>query len=115
MVGDLEVFLGDLHARVELQGAEELLDRLGDEALLIVENAEVVVRPRIGGIDAAGERAEDREIAFGEGGPGHGEPQVSRMASKMARRLARSGSSRKCPRSLRSGSSNRNWVSTQNT
>ena len=66
MVGDLEVALGDLHPRVELERARELLDGLGDEALLVVEDAEVVVRARVRRIDAAGKGAEDREVAFGD-------------------------------------------------
>ena len=64
VVGDLEIALSDLHARVELERARELLDGLGDEALLIVEDAEIVVRPRIRRIDPAGERAKNGEIAL---------------------------------------------------
>ncbi len=65
-VGDLEVALGHLHARVELERPRELVDGLGDEALLVVEDAEVVMRAGVRRIDAAGKGAEDREVAFGD-------------------------------------------------
>ncbi len=64
VVGDLEIPLRDLHARVQLECPRELLDRLGDEALLIVENAEIVVRPGIRRIDPAGKGPQHREVAF---------------------------------------------------
>ncbi len=72
VVGDLEVGLRDLHLGVELEGAQELGDGLGHQPLLVVQDAEVVVGPGVGRIDAAGERAEDGEIALGECGSAHG-------------------------------------------
>ncbi len=71
VIRDLEVLRRDLHARIELERPDELLDGLGDEALLVIQDAKVVVRSRIGRIDAAGERAQDREIAFRWRRPGH--------------------------------------------
>ena len=62
VVGDLEIALRDLHAWVELEGARELLDRLGDEAFLIVEDAEIVVRPCVRRIDPAGKGPQHREV-----------------------------------------------------
>ena len=67
VVGDLEVALGDLHAGIELEGARELLDRLGHQTLLIVEHAEIVVRAGVRRIDPARKRTQDREVAFGNG------------------------------------------------
>jgi len=64
VVGDFEIALRDLHARVQLEGARELLDGLGDETLLIVEDAEIVVRPRVRRIDPAGEGPQHREVAL---------------------------------------------------
>ena len=64
VVGDLEIPLRDLHARVELEGAGELLDRLGDEGFLVIENAEIVMRARIGGIDPAGKGPQDRYVTL---------------------------------------------------
>ena len=107
VIGDLEVALRDLHARVELERPRELLDGLGNEAFLVVENAEIVVRARIGGIDPAGKGPQDGDVTLRD-------RQVSRMASKMALRDARSGRSRKWPRSP-SWASMLNSVSTQNT
>jgi hypothetical protein len=88
VVGDFEVALGHLHARIELERVRELLDGLRDEALLVIENAEVVVRARVRRVDPAGEGPQNREVALGD-------DQVKRMASKMALRDARSGRSRK--------------------
>ncbi len=53
-VGDLEVALCHLHPGIELEGAGEFGDGLGDEALLVVEDTEIVVRPGVGRVDAAG-------------------------------------------------------------
>ena len=64
VIRDFEIALGDLHARVELQRPRELLDGLGDEALLVIQDAEVVVRPGVRRIDPAGERAKNGEIAL---------------------------------------------------
>ncbi len=64
VVGDLEIPLRNLHARIELEGAGELLDRLGDEGFLVIENAEIVMRARIGGIDPAGKGPQDRYVTL---------------------------------------------------
>ena len=114
VIRDLEIALRDLHARIELERARELFDRLGDEALLVVEDAQIVVRPRIRRIDPAGKRAEDREVTLGNRRSRRRHGQLRRMASKMALRDARSGRSRKWPRSP-SRASMLNSVSTQNT
>ena len=70
-VGDVEVALRHLHPRIELQRADELGDRVLDQPLLIVENAEVVVGAGVGGIDPAGKGAQDGEIALRQHGTGH--------------------------------------------
>ena len=95
-VGDLQVGLRHLHLRVELERASELGDRLLDQALLVVEDAEVVVRPGVGRVDPTGKGAEHREIALRERGGRH-DVRAVRMASKMDRSDAMSGSSRKWP------------------
>ena len=64
VIGDLEVALRDLHARVELERAGELLDGLGDEAFLVVENAEIVVRARVGRVDPAGKGPQDGNVTL---------------------------------------------------
>jgi hypothetical protein len=63
-VGNLEVRLRHLHLRIELERAGELGDGLFDQSFLIVENAEVVVGPGVGGVDPTGKRAEHREVAL---------------------------------------------------
>ena len=64
VIGDLEVALRDLHAGVELERPRELLDGLGHEAFLVVENAEIVVRARIGWVDPAGKRPQDGNVTL---------------------------------------------------
>jgi hypothetical protein len=54
-IGDLEVGLSHLHLRVELEGAGELRNGLVNQTFLVVENAEIVVCPRVGGVNAPGE------------------------------------------------------------
>src|SRR5215210_9537832 len=93
-VGDFEIALRHLHPGVELEGAGKLRDRLVDQPLLVIKNAEVVVRPGVGGIDPLGERAENRKIALRQRRGWHDRYGI-RMASKMARREATSGSRRK--------------------
>ncbi len=112
-VGDVEVVLRDLHLGVELERLHELADRLLHQTLLVVEHAEVVMRPGIGRIDAAGEGAENGEVALREHGARH-RGQGRRMASKIARSDGMSGRSRKCPR-RGSVPSTRKDVSTQKT
>ena len=70
-IGDLEIGLRDLHLRVQLQRAGKLRDRLVDQTLLVIQNAEVVVRPGVRRIDPLGERAENREIALRQRWGGH--------------------------------------------
>ncbi len=70
-VGDVEVGLRHLHPRVELERADELGDRVLDQPLLIVEDAQVVVGAGVGGVDPAGKGAQDGEIALRQYGPGH--------------------------------------------
>jgi hypothetical protein len=70
-VGDLQVGLGHLHLGVELQGAGKFRDRLVDQTLLVIKNAEVIVRPGVGRIDPLGEGAENREIALRQRGGRH--------------------------------------------
>ena len=60
----LQVFLGDRHPGVELERAGKRRDRLGKEATLVIEDAEVVVRAGIGRVDATGEGSQDGEIAL---------------------------------------------------
>jgi len=64
-IRDLEIALRHLHARVELQCAHERADRFLVQALVVVQDAEVVVRAGVAGIDATGERAEHGEITLG--------------------------------------------------
>ena len=70
-VGDVEVGLRHLHPRVQLQRADELGDRVLDQPLLIVEDAQVVVGAGVGGVDPAGKGAQDGKIALRQDGPGH--------------------------------------------
>ena len=113
-VGDLQVGLGHLHLRIELERAPEFGDRLGHQPPAIIQNAEVVMGPGVRRIDAVGEGSQDGEVALRQRGTGHG-PQVSLMASNTARREARSGISRKCPRRPRTSSAKTNSVSRQKT
>ena len=64
-VRDLEVTLGDLHPLVELQRAHECRDGLLVQPLVVVEDAEVVVRTGVGRIDALGKRPEHIPVAVG--------------------------------------------------
>jgi hypothetical protein len=54
-VRDLEVALRDLHLGVELESAHERRRRLGVQSLVVIEDAEVVVRPGVRRIDPPGE------------------------------------------------------------
>jgi hypothetical protein len=83
VVGDLEVALGDLHLRVELQRARKLRDRFGDQSLLIVQDAEVVVGPGVSGIDPAAEGSQDREVAIREHGRRHGSGDADRVEDRL--------------------------------
>jgi len=85
VVGDLEVALGDLHLRVELQRARKLRDRFGDQSLLIVQDAEVVVGPGVGGIDPAAEGSQDREVAIRERGRRHGSGDANCVEDRLER------------------------------
>jgi hypothetical protein len=70
-IGDLQICLGHLHPGVELECPGKFGDRFIDQALLVIKNAEVIVRPGVGGIDPLGEGAENREIALGKRGGRH--------------------------------------------
>ncbi len=98
-VRDLEIALRHLHLRIELERAREGVDRLLVESLVVVEDAEVVVRPRVRRIDPPGERAQDLPIALGGEGRLHDHAQPTRTARRMAWSESRSGSRRKKPRS----------------
>ena len=63
-VRDLEVALRDLHRLVELERLHERGDRLLVQALVVVQNAEVVVRARVRRIDPPGERAQNLAVAL---------------------------------------------------
>src|SRR5690606_2770037 len=64
-VGDLQVALGDLHAWIDLERVLEMTHRLVVQALVVEDDAEVVVRTRILRVDAARERAQDLQVTFG--------------------------------------------------
>ena len=69
-VGDLQVALGNLHLGVDGQRPLELGDGLLVHPLVEVEDAQVVVRARVGRVDALGEAAEDAEVPLRVGRPG---------------------------------------------
>jgi len=58
-IGDLEITLRHLHARVELQRAHERVHRFLVQSLVVVQDAEVVVRSGVGRIDPAGKGTEN--------------------------------------------------------
>ena len=87
-VGQLEVVLRHLHARVDLERAGERGDRLADHALLVVEDPEVVVRAGVRRVDATRERPEDGEVAIGERWTRH---RVRRCGWRRRWRAARAG------------------------
>ncbi len=87
-VGQLEVVLRHLHARVDLERAREGGDRLADHALLVVEDPEVVVRAGVGRVDATRERPEDGEVAIGGRRTRH---RVRRCGWRRRWRAARAG------------------------
>ena len=68
----LQVVLGDPHLGIELQGPPERGDRFGDQPPLVIEDAKIVLRAGIGGIDAPGERAESVGVPAGRSGRRHG-------------------------------------------
>src|SRR5471030_519483 len=116
-IRDFEISLRDLHLGVELERLRERRSRLLVQPLVVVEDAEIVVRARIGRIDAARERLQRVAITIGGEGRGHGAAAVqpTRIARSMVVRLARSGSMRKNPRSDSLSSFRWNSVSTQKT
>jgi hypothetical protein len=61
-VGDLEVPLRDLHAWIQLERPHEGIDRLLVQPLVVIEDAEIVVRAGVGRIDATREGAEDLAV-----------------------------------------------------
>ena len=65
-VRDLEIALGDLHFLVELQRLHERVDRFLVQSFVVVQNAEVVVRPGVRRIDAPGEGAKNVAVALGD-------------------------------------------------
>ena len=54
-IGKLEIPLGDCHLGIQLDSRAEAFDRFLDQPFAKIQNAEVVVRSGIQGIDAAGE------------------------------------------------------------
>ena len=67
-VRHLEVALRHLHLRIELESARERSDRILVHPLVVIQDAEVVVRAGIGAVDAPCERPQDVTIALGDGG-----------------------------------------------
>ena len=63
-VRDLQVAVGHLHALIELERFLEVLDRFLVQSLVVEDHAEVVVRAGVARIDAAGERAQNLEVAL---------------------------------------------------
>ena len=113
-ISRFKVVLRHLHFWVEFEGSGELLDGLGDEPFLVVEDSEIVMGTSIGRVDPLGKRAEDRHVAFRDGHGSH-PSHPRRMASKIARRDAISGRSRKCAGTFSFSCMKWNWVSTQRT
>ena len=95
-VGDLQVALGDGHARIEFERARELHHRIRRHSPVVVQDAEVVVRARVTGINSVRERSQDLAIALGREHGSHRQP--SRTALRMACSDATSGNIRKKPR-----------------
>ena len=63
-VRDLQIALRDLHLGVELERLHERGDRLLVQALVVVQDPQVVVRARVRRIDPPGERPEDVAVAL---------------------------------------------------
>jgi hypothetical protein len=90
-VCDLEIATSDLHLAVELERFHERRDGLLVQSLVVVQDAEVVVRAGVRRIDPAGERP--KYVAITLGRENHG--QATRTALRMACSEAASGRSRK--------------------
>src|SRR5262249_28235964 len=114
-VGDLEVALRDLHGVVELERLHEGGNRLVIQSLVVVQNAQVVVRAGVRRVDSSGERAEDLAVALRGEWCRRQHDHATRIALRMAPSDAVSGRSRKNPRSFSSDSLSTKSLSTQKT
>src|SRR6476646_1810814 len=114
-VGDLEVALRDLHGVVELERHHEGGDRLLVQALVVVKNPEVVVRPRVRRTDTPGEGPQNLAVALRSQGRRREHDHATRIALRIAPSDAVSGRSRKNPRSFSADSLSTKSLSTQNT
>ena len=66
-VGDLEISARNAHALVQRQCARERDDRFLGQPFAEIEDAKVVVRAGVRGIDSTGERAKDVDFTAGRG------------------------------------------------
>ena len=59
MVGDVQVATCDLHLAIDRKSSPKLFDRFLEETLLVVDDAEVVVRTCVARVDSSRQRTEN--------------------------------------------------------